>query len=51
MPTLEPTLDFFELTMVPERITLEPKSTILPSHIFLLDLGIDHDDSVMIFQD
>ena len=37
--------------MVPEPITLEPKSTIPPSHILLLDIGIDHNDSVMIFQD
>ena len=28
IPTLEPTLDFFELVMAPELITLEPKSTI-----------------------
>ena len=50
-PTFEPKVDFFELVMVPEPITLEPKSTIPPSHILLLDMGIDHDDSVMIFQD
>ena len=47
--TLEPKVDFFELVLVPEPIILEPKSTIPPSHI--LDIGIDHDDSVMIFQD
>ena len=49
IPTLELTLNFFELVMVPELIILEPKSTILPSHILLLDISIDHDDSVMIF--
>ena len=37
--------------MVLEPITLEPKSTIPPSQILLLDLGIEHDESVMIFQD
>ena len=42
---------FFELVMVPKPITLEPKSTILPMHILLSDISIDHDDSVMIFQD
>ena len=36
--------------MVPEPIIPESKSTILPSHILLLDIGMDHDDSVMIFQ-
>ena len=55
--TLEPKLilelkvEFFELVLVPEPIILEPKLTIPPSHILLLDIGIDHDDSVMIFQD
>ena len=37
--------------MIPEPIILEPKSTIPPSHILLLDIGIDYDDSVTIFQD
>ena len=37
--------------MVPKPIIFEPKSTIPPSHILLLDIGIDHDGSVMIFQD
>ena len=37
--------------MVPEPIILQSKSTIPPNHILLLDIGIDHDDSVMIFQD
>ena len=37
--------------MVPEPIILEPKSTIPPSHILLLEIGIDHDDFVMTFQD
>ena len=49
--TLEPKVDFPELVLVLEPIILEPKSTIPPSHILLLDIGIDHDDSVMIFQD
>ena len=35
--------------MVIEPITFESKSIILPSHILLLDIGIDHNDSVMIF--
>ena len=48
--TLEPKVDFFELVLVPEPIILESKST-PPSHILLLDIGIDHDDSVLIFQD
>ena len=37
--------------MVPEPITLESKSTIPPSYILLLDIGIDRNDSVIIFQD
>jgi len=49
--TLEPTIDFFELVLVPEPIILESKSAIPPSHILLLDIGIDHDDSVINFQD
>ena len=44
-------VDFFELVLVPEPIILEPKSTIPSSHILLLDISIDHGDSVMIFQD
>ena len=48
---LEPKVDFYELVLVPEPIVLEPKSTIPPSYIYLLDIGIDQDDSVMIFQD
>ena len=47
--TLEPKVNFYELLLVPEPIIFEPKSTIPPSHIPLLDIGIDHDDSVMIF--
>jgi len=47
--TLEPKVDFSELVLVPEPIILESKSTISPNHILLLDIGIDHDDSVMIF--
>ena len=50
-PTLEPKVDFSELVMVHEPITLQPKSTIPSSHILLLDIGIDHNNSVMIFQD
>jgi len=50
-PTLEPQVDFPELVMVLEPITLKPMTTNPPSHILLLDIGIDHDDSVMIFQD
>ena len=49
--TLEPKVDFFELVLVPKPIILEPKSTIPPRHILLLDIGINYDDSVMIFQD
>ena len=51
IPTLELTLSFPELVMVPEPITLELKLATPPSHILLLDIGIDHDDSIMIFQD
>ena len=50
-PTLKLKINFPELVMIPEPITLKPKSTIPPSHILLLDIGIDHNDSVMIFQD
>ena len=46
--TLEPKLD---LSHIPDPLILELKSTIPPSHILLLGRGIDHDDSVMIFQD
>ena len=49
--TLEPKVDFPESVMVPEPITLEFKSVIPPRHIFLLDIGIDNSDSMMIFQD
>ena len=42
---------FFELVLILELIIFEPKSTIPPSHILLLDIGIDHDSSVMINQD
>ena len=48
--TLVSKVDFSELVMVLKPITLELKSTIPPSHILLLDTGIDHDDFVMIFQ-
>ena len=47
--TLEPKVDFSELVLVPESIILESKSTIPPSHILLLDIGIDYNDSMMIF--
>ena len=46
--TLEPKVDFFELVLIPEPIILQSKSTIPPSHIPLLDIDIDLDDSVMI---
>ena len=49
--TLELKVDFSELVLISEPITLEPKSTIPSSHILSLDIGIDHVDSVMIFQD
>ena len=48
--TLEPKLTLFsELVLVSEPITLESKSIIPPSHILLLYIGIDHNDSVMNF--
>ena len=50
-PTSNPKLMFPELVMVSEFITLELKSTILSNHILLLDIGIDHNDSMIIFQD
>ena len=52
--TLEPTLDLnhiLESVLIPEPFILEPKSTISPSHILLLDQGIDYNGSEMIFQD
>ena len=48
--TLEPKVDFLKLVMIPKS-TPKFKSIIPPSHILLLDIGIDHNDSVMIFQD
>jgi len=51
IPNLELALNFSELVMAPEPLTLELKSAIPPSHILLLDIGINHVDSVMIFQD
>ena len=51
IPTLEPSLDFLGLVMVLERIILKPKSSNSSYHIPLLDISIDHNDSVMIFQD
>ena len=47
----EPTFNFFESVMVPEPITLDPKSSNSSYHIPLLEIGIDHNDSVIIFQD
>ena len=49
--TLEFNLIFFESVLVPEPISFETKSTILPSHILFLDQCIDHNDSEIIFQD
>jgi len=51
IPTLEPEVDFIELVLVPELFISEPKSSIPQNHILLLDQGIDHNDSVIIFQD
>ena len=48
-PTLEPNVDFPELVLVPELFLSKPKSSIPQNHILLLDQGIDHNDSVMIF--
>jgi len=50
-PTFKPKLDFTELVLVPEPFILQPKSIIPPSHILLLDQGIDYNNSKMIFQD
>ena len=50
-PTLEPKVDFPELVLVPELFISKPKSSIPQNHILLLDQGVDHNDSVMIFQD
>ena len=50
---LEPKLDLSHIPksiLVPEHFT-KPKSIIPPSHILLLDQGIDHNDSEMIFKD
>ena len=49
--TLEPNVDFHELVLVPEPFISEPKSSIRQNHILLLDQGIYHNDSVMVFQD
>jgi len=51
-PTLKPKLDLshiLESVLVPVPFIPEPKSSILSNHIFLLDQGIDHTDSEMIF--
>jgi len=50
-PTLEPKFDFPEPILVPEPITLEPKSITSSSHILLLDQDVDNDDPDMVFQD
>ena len=42
--TLEPKVNFSELVMVPDPITPEFMSIIPPSHILLLDIGIDYND-------
>jgi len=49
--TLELEVDFLELLIVPEPITFESKLIIPPCHVLLLDISIDHNNSVMIFQD
>ena len=52
--TLEPKFDLShipESVLVPVLFILEYKSIILPTHIPLLDQGVDHYDSEMIFQD
>jgi len=41
----------FKSVLVLEPFILEPKSTISSNHILLLDQGIDHNNSEMIFQD
>ena len=48
--TLEHKAEFLELVMVLELFISEPKSSIPQNHIFLLDIGINHNDSVMIFK-
>ena len=59
-PTFEPYLilgpkldldQFHESILVPKPFTLESKSTISTFHISLLDQGVEHYDSKMIFQD
>jgi len=59
-PTFEAKLTFqpkLDLTHIPESVLvselfiLEPKSTIPPSHILLLDQGVNYYDSKMIFKD
>ena len=49
--TLESKHDFSELVLIPEHFILEPKPIISTNHILLLDIGIDYNISVMIFQD
>jgi len=49
--TLEPKVNFFELVLVHELFISEAKSSITQNRILLLDQNIDHNDSVMIFQD
>ena len=51
-PTLESKLDLSpESVLVPIPLIPELKSSISSNHIPLLDQGIDHNDSEMIFQD
>ena len=53
-PTLESKLDLshiLESVSFIEPFTLKPKSTITPSHILLVDQGIDYYDCQIIFQD
>jgi len=52
--TLKPKLDLShipESVLIPVPFIPDPKSNIPQNYIPLLDLGIDHKDSLMIFQD
>ena len=49
-PTLEPKFDFFELVLVPEPISFQPKSITSLSKILLLDQDVDSDGTKMVFQ-
>ena len=53
-PTLEPELDLchiLNLVLILVSFTFEPKLIISSKHILLLDQGVNHYDSEMIFQD